>query len=524
MSCSDLEVILLDQFDCDDLTAEDMIEMSEIYHKGEGIEYTQLCKEYQVYLKRKTRKKTKTPVVSTTDEDTSSELNFGTMRVDLRLEKQRIIKRSIRKKLKSGIKGEYSSTSFESVQNSLLREDKEDSGYLPVKRFTKCLGKLKHPLSRSEMEYLIAHLKTKSSDGKIVEYDQIVSLLGLGEDAAFDSEEDSAPMELGTNVLSTERNLRKIFSTKEAALVFQMKLKELDVEKTGKLKANGFQKAFQHSGFDLEAPEMKVILSKFPHDRQGRISCSDFLKRYNVTAQEKLIQFQNSADRLRKLFEKCDLKRNGTLSGRISSRDFQTVLKVAGLELKLEEIPSSIVSIGSDKKIDYPEIFQDKPSEKILNSKSSEKIVLKFFKSKGLKIIQESFETADRMKHGGKLRGILNQRDFMTVLRTIGMVFSNREEMDFRSGLFDQIDYNSYLEKYRKRINNNHFDIKGSIGEWLATRGSTEDRKNFELFINLLHNSGLETIDTTTTDDSTQHLCLKLGPTLNLALRFFTTK
>lgn len=106
-------------------------------------------------------------------------------------------------------------------------------------------------------------------------------------------------MELGTDVLSTERNLRLFLSDSQknakvlingtqkqqnmnGAEILQQYMEQLDRKAngtvTGKLKPTDFQQAFKQAGFKLETSQIKSILSKFPRDSRGRINCTEFLK------------------------------------------------------------------------------------------------------------------------------------------------------------------------------------------------------------------------------------------------------
>jgi hypothetical protein len=107
------------------------------------------------------------------------------------------------------------SDGFSGIQETMMHEDQDGSGYLTKKLFMKqILKNLKDPLTKKESEYLLANVQ-HLHDVELVDYEQIGSFLNFGSDSC-DTESNSDDMEvpsvpeahLGANFLAGEREIR----------------------------------------------------------------------------------------------------------------------------------------------------------------------------------------------------------------------------------------------------------------------------------------------------------------------------
>jgi hypothetical protein len=97
------------------------------------------------------------------------------MRMDKRLESQRLLMESVRHKLIRGIRGDESE-GYHGVHNALRRLDAAGDGYLDEKVFMKkFIPRLKNPLTRPEREFLLAQLRAQSTEkeGGFLDYEQV---------------------------------------------------------------------------------------------------------------------------------------------------------------------------------------------------------------------------------------------------------------------------------------------------------------------------------------------------------------
>lgn len=87
------------------------------------------------------------------------------IRVDRRLEVQRLLTQSIRKKLMRGVFG-AKSDGFLGVQDTLFNLDQDGEGFLDERVFTEqFLPRLKSPLSQSETEFLLMNIRMRGGQG-----------------------------------------------------------------------------------------------------------------------------------------------------------------------------------------------------------------------------------------------------------------------------------------------------------------------------------------------------------------------
>lgn len=98
------------------------------------------------------------------------------MRIDQRLESQRLLMESVRHKLIRGVVGD-DSDGYHGIQNALHRLDVAGDGYLDANVFMKkFVQRLKCPLTRPERELLLEQLRAQST-GKaedVLDYEQVI--------------------------------------------------------------------------------------------------------------------------------------------------------------------------------------------------------------------------------------------------------------------------------------------------------------------------------------------------------------
>lgn len=140
--------------------------------------------------------------------------------VDRRLEAQRLLTQSIRKKLLRGVFG-AKSDGFLGVQDTLFNLDQDGEGFLDERVFTEqFLPRLKSPLTQSEIEFLLMNIRMRggSNDGKDgdqqqhqhgdtisfkkkhkrhyqIDYEQMGVICNLDSDVSLSSDSESAEVE-----------------------------------------------------------------------------------------------------------------------------------------------------------------------------------------------------------------------------------------------------------------------------------------------------------------------------------------
>ncbi|RLN54336.1 hypothetical protein BBJ28_00020101 [Nothophytophthora sp. Chile5] len=101
------------------------------------------------------------------------------MRVDQRLESQRLLTESVRLKILRGVQSGSAETKvgFVGVQDALHRLDVKGDGYLDARVFLKkFLGHLKSPLTRPERDFLLEKLRAQSKEEgarNLIDYEQV---------------------------------------------------------------------------------------------------------------------------------------------------------------------------------------------------------------------------------------------------------------------------------------------------------------------------------------------------------------
>ncbi|KAF1313782.1 hypothetical protein FI667_g16989, partial [Globisporangium splendens] len=115
------------------------------------------------------------------------------IRVDKRLEAQRLMTQSIRKKLLRGVIG-AKSDGFLGVQDALFSLDADGEGYLEEQAFVnRIIPRLTAPLTHAELEFLVSSIRMRgrgrvhngNAKGYRVDYEQIGILCNLDSDASF---------------------------------------------------------------------------------------------------------------------------------------------------------------------------------------------------------------------------------------------------------------------------------------------------------------------------------------------------
>lgn len=116
------------------------------------------------------------------------------IRVDKRLEAQRLAIQSIRKKLLHGVVG-AKSDGFLGVQDALFNLDADGEGYLDEQIFVdQFLPRLKSPLTKSERDFLLMSIRMRGGNQRgakkrsRVDYEQIGVMCNLDSDVSFSSE------------------------------------------------------------------------------------------------------------------------------------------------------------------------------------------------------------------------------------------------------------------------------------------------------------------------------------------------
>ncbi|KAF1772926.1 P-loop containing nucleoside triphosphate hydrolase [Phytophthora cactorum] len=143
------------------------------------------------------------------------------IRMDKRLESQRLLMESVRQKLIRGVQGD-DTDGFQGIQNILNRLDNAGAGYLDVKVFTKkFLQHLKVPLTRPEREFLLEQLRQSSEKGQdLIDYEQV--RLNDCDDSVSESDIEqeqpkvaspSKTSQLGAKFLAAEKQLQGFLRT-----------------------------------------------------------------------------------------------------------------------------------------------------------------------------------------------------------------------------------------------------------------------------------------------------------------------
>ncbi|KAL3667603.1 hypothetical protein V7S43_007157 [Phytophthora oleae] len=305
------------------------------------------------------------------------------MRVDKRLESQRLLMESVRHKLVRGIQGSESD-GFQEIQNVLHRLDVAGEGYLNASVFTKkFIQRLKAPLTRPEREFLLEQLRAQSSkkDQDLLDYEQLGRVCNLDSDDSVselesDEEQPRAPSpsktsQLGANFLSAEKQLneflrspvvvhnsedtsaqdtpRCVFTGAERFLEIA---ESADQENTGLLPESEFFHVLSKCGLKIDPDLLIGMLSRFQRSSGNRISYAAFLERYGQNPQhtrgrrelkQLILQLLTRLTVpalewtrfLYQRFEKYDRKIHGTVKNALPTEVFMRVVQGRSVVLKL---------------------------------------------------------------------------------------------------------------------------------------------------------------------------------------------
>ncbi|KAE8978375.1 hypothetical protein PR001_g24862 [Phytophthora rubi] len=151
------------------------------------------------------------------------------MRIDQRLESQRLLMESVRHKLIRGVVGD-DIDGYHGIQTALHRVDVAGEGYLDANVFMKkFIQRLKCPLTRPEREFLLEQLRAQStSKGEsVLDYEQLGRICNLSSDDSLsesDTEHERAKppspsrtSQLGSGFLAAEKRLTEFLRTPLAA-------------------------------------------------------------------------------------------------------------------------------------------------------------------------------------------------------------------------------------------------------------------------------------------------------------------
>ncbi|KAJ0396507.1 hypothetical protein P43SY_010142 [Pythium insidiosum] len=193
---------------------------------------------------------------------------FDYTAVDKRLEVQRLLTQSIRRKLLHGVVGaDYNG--FLGLQETLFRLDESGNGTLGEDVFKeKVLKRLKKPLTRQEIEFLNTNIRvgssTTSNGDRVIDYEQIGTFCNLDSDASADE---------------TER-----------AEQFLELAEEMDRAKTGYLPEADYHTILSKCKVQLAPATLRSMLARFSRTGDGKIPYLKFLEQYGqnpTTARER---------------------------------------------------------------------------------------------------------------------------------------------------------------------------------------------------------------------------------------------
>ncbi|KAE8965888.1 hypothetical protein PF011_g28129 [Phytophthora fragariae] len=225
------------------------------------------------------------------------------MRIDQRLESQRLLMESVRHKLIRGVLGD-DIDGYHGIQTALHRLDVAGEGYLDANVFMKkFIQRLKCPLTRPEREFLLEQLRAQSTSK-------------------------------GESVLDYEQ------------------LGRIDRDNTGLLPEDEFPRILAKCGVSIDPDLLNGMLSRFPRSTGNQINYPAFLQRYGQNPQcsrgrRELKQLVlnllsklavTTTDWLRFLlhrFEKYDKKLHGSMKGVLPTEAFLRAVQGRSVVLKL---------------------------------------------------------------------------------------------------------------------------------------------------------------------------------------------
>ncbi|TYZ69004.1 hypothetical protein PybrP1_009416 [[Pythium] brassicae (nom. inval.)] len=293
--------------------------------------------------RRLEKQKARDGAVSVSESDAVTISAKPKIRVDKRLEAQRILTQSIRKKLLRGVLG-AKSDGFLGVQDALFNLDEDGEGFLDERVFLDSfLTRLKSPLTRAETEFLLTnirmrgmaessdvaarrHGKEKRAKNHRIDYEQMGVLCNLDSDASFSSGSDAdsdivgngggnatsakiggrtaSSSNLGADFLVAEKRVQAFLCQQQlqdpascdttdtprsaitGAEVFLELAEATDATKSGCICEEDFHRILTKCGVEIAPALLGSILSRFPRAKHdGLISYTSFLQRYGQNPQ-----------------------------------------------------------------------------------------------------------------------------------------------------------------------------------------------------------------------------------------------
>lgn len=145
--------------------------------KSGHFDYTAFCKALQrpLLLQSELRGSRSQSPTKRRSRSPTKRQHRARLRIDKRLESQRLITESVRRKLMRGIQG-GETDGYQGLQNLLRSLDVDGDGYLDVHVFTKkILQRLNCPLTRPEREFLLEQLRALSTEKgeNVFDYEQV---------------------------------------------------------------------------------------------------------------------------------------------------------------------------------------------------------------------------------------------------------------------------------------------------------------------------------------------------------------
>ncbi|KAF0699766.1 Aste57867_9693 [Aphanomyces stellatus] len=378
-----------------------------------------------------------------------------------------------------------------------------------------------------------------------------------------------------------------------------------DPLEVGALPEDGYEKALNYCGMAITHAQLRSVLTKFPRDAQGLISYIAFLERYdqhyaNVKhrKQMKVILQRLATDperdasihltHFRRQLEKVDGRVTGALTGILSKKDFTACLtNHSSLKWPKQDVeacvalfiePSKVPRSKDARVVQYNEFLRlvedctsttalvDIPcqcAENLSNLSNMEGLRRRLHDflhdqsrgvgTRGRDIALHAFESADKMRSPtSATSGYLNERDFFTVLRSVGAGISPAEKQLILHSLAQAgyvtpqgIHYTSFLRQFeaattrtlsprhvdtsshyspRKATSSSssgHFMDNICVGTYLAEYATCDERRNFELIMDTFKSLHAENVKDRSAG-STNELVYQLGPVLKVSLQFFT--
>ncbi|KAK1942807.1 hypothetical protein P3T76_005444 [Phytophthora citrophthora] len=342
---NELERILQEQLSPKDFAKIDVKALATRFSTANRFDYAAFCKSLQQPPTLQTEP-VQSSRVSPTKRRSRSPTRLQTrdrtkMRVDKRLESQRLLMESVRQKLIRGVQGS-DSDGFQGIHSVLHRLDVAGEGYLDASVFMKkFIQRLKTPLTRPEREFLLEQLRAQSTkkDQNLLDYEQLGRVCNLDSDDSVsdldaDEEQPKAPSpsktsQLGANFLAAEKRLNEFLRSPVVARNSEDNLsaqhtprcvftgaerflemaESTDQENTGLLPEGGeslnvlachfiltncprseFHRVLSKCGLEIDPDLLIGMLSRFQRSSGNRICYAAFLE-YEVNSFRKALTY-----------------------------------------------------------------------------------------------------------------------------------------------------------------------------------------------------------------------------------------